>query len=444
MRKHIELAEATLDIVDGRADAEVSTDVGTTALTRFANSFIHQNVSEEATNVNLRVATAEGRVASSTSTASDIDDLRRFVDATIAAAGLQPVDGEWRGLGGPVDGTPVDHWDPATADADPMARARAVRAFVDAGQGLSAAGYCQTEARHTAYANTEGRSASGRYTTAIVDGIHQTGESAGSAHGAGQSLASIDAGALGARAAATAEAARRAFDTKPGDYQVVLSPECVATIAIFLSVYGFNAKMHAEGMSFVDVGATQFDSLIDIWDDATDPRGLFVGFDAEGSPKPRLDLVRGGVSSGLFHNRRTAGAAGTESTGHAMVGAEMWGPVGWNTFVGGGASSVDAMIAGVDRGIYVTAFNYCRVLDPKSLVVTGLTRNGTFLIENGSITEPVTNLRFTQSFAAARAPGAVVATGDDARFADSEFGPAMVHAPSMHLASWNFTGGAGG
>ena len=127
-----------------------------------------------------------------------------------------------------------------------------------------------------------------------------------------------------------------------------------------------------------------------------------------------------------------------------MVGAEMWGPVGWNTFVGGGASNVDAMIAGVDRGIYVTAFNYCRVLDPKSLVVTGLTRNGTFLIENGSITEPVTNLRFTQSFAASLAPGAVVAVGDDARFADSEFGPAMIHAPSMHLASWNFTGGAGG
>jgi predicted Zn-dependent protease len=113
-------------------------------------------------------------------------------------------------------------------------------------------------------------------------------------------------------------------------------------------------------------------------------------------------------------------------------------------FIGGGNSSVGDLISNVERGIYVSTFNYCRVLDPKSLVVTGLTRNGTFMIENGRITGAVTNMRFTQSFVNALGPGKVLDIADDARFADSEFGPLFVHAPSMRLAAWNFTGGADG
>ena len=109
-----------------------------------------------------------------------------------------------------------------------------------------------------------------------------------------------------------------------------------------------------------------------------------------------------------------------------------------------GSTAVDDMIAGVDRGLYVATFNYCRVLDPKALTVTGLTRNGTFIIENGKITGGVTNLRFTQSFVEALAQGRVSAIGNDARFADSEFGPGMMHVPSLQLDAWNFTGGAAG
>jgi len=102
------------------------------------------------------------------------------------------------------------------------------------------------------------------------------------------------------------------------------------------------------------------------------------------------------------------------------------------------------MISRVERGIYVATFNYCRVLDPKTLVVTGLTRNGTFLIEDGRITGAVANMRFTQSFVEALGAGTILGIGDDGRFADSEFGPGITFVPTMHLASWNFTGGAEG
>jgi len=102
------------------------------------------------------------------------------------------------------------------------------------------------------------------------------------------------------------------------------------------------------------------------------------------------------------------------------------------------------MVASIERGLLVTEFNYCRILDPTTLFVTGLTRNGTFLIEDGKVTRPVTNLRFTESFFDALREGNVVGVGSDARMADSENGPGMVSAPTLHLASWNFTGGAGG
>jgi len=169
-----------------------------------------------------------------------------------------------------------------------------------------------------------------------------------------------------------------------------------------------------------------------------------VPFDTEGTPKGHLDLVVDGVTKGVAHNRKTAKKSGVDSTGNNITGSESWGPIPTNVFVGGSDQSVDELIAGVERGIYVSAFNYCRILDPKTMVVTGLTRNGTFMIENGRINDAVTNMRFTQSFVDALGEGRILGLGDDARFADSEFAPGIMYVPTMCLGSWNFTGGAEG
>jgi predicted Zn-dependent protease len=235
-----------------------------------------------------------------------------------------------------------------------------------------------------------------------------------------------------------------AFDLKPGDYEVVLSPECVASIAIFLDVYGFSGKNFNEGQSFVEIGNQQFDERVTIVDDPLSTGALGVPFDTEGTPKSRLDLVVDGVTKAVAHDRRSAKKAGAGSTGHAFPQSAVFGAVADSVVVQGGTDSVEDMISAVDRGLYVATFNYCRILDPKTQVVTGLTRNGTFMIENGKITGAVTNLRFTQSFVAALGPGNILGIGDDLRFADSEFGAGYVRAPSMRLASWHFTGGAEG
>ncbi|MBA2336214.1 MAG: TldD/PmbA family protein [Acidimicrobiia bacterium] len=441
MSERMRLAETVLERIGARAEAEVRVAGGSSALTRFANSFIHQNVGEEGDVVSLRMA-ADGRVASGTTSNVDPDRLGVFVEETLERCRVQPVDPHWPGLTGEDPGGPaVDHYDPATAAAEPADRAGRVAAFGAAGPDMEAAGYCSTSGVEIAFANSAGVSHEGRYTAATLDGIHRTGTSAGSGHAASNRLDDIDAAAVGALAAERATGSVGAYDVKPGDYQVVLSPECVATIGIFLAYYGFNGKFHNEGMSFAEVGADQFDPAINLVDDATDARAVGIGFDTEGTRRSPVTLVETGATKGLFHDRRTAAQAGAASTGHAAPGSEVYGPVPSALFFAPGDRSAEDLIEEVDRGIYVATFNYCRVLDPKTMAVTGLTRNGTFMIENGRITGAVTGMRFTQSFLAALGPGNVLGIGNDARWADSEFGPLIVNAPSMWLGSWHFTGG---
>lgn len=437
------LCGRVLELVGDRAEAEATATFTHHGLTRFANSNIHQHVGEATTGVRLRVS-VDGHVGSAATSRTGDDELAAFVERLIAAARTRPVDDEWPGL---APEAPVPESSPADDDTwagDPAARALHVRSFVDEAPDLAAAGYCDTEADLTVFVNSAGQRAVGERGRATIDGIHQTTSSAGSGHQTSDRLTDLDSAAAGRRAARLAIDGIDAGDLEPGHYQVVLQPECVATIAIFLSAYGFNGKEHLEGQSFVELDSQQFDPAIDLWDDATDERAIGLPFDAEGTPTQRLDLVSEGRSVGLTYDRRTAGRAGATSTGHAVPGGESWGPIPTNLFVGRGEAETDEMIAEVERGVLVTTFNYCRVLDPKTQVVTGLTRNGTFLIEDGEVTRPITNLRFTQSFVHALGPGNVLGVGSRLRFADSEFGPGIVVAPSMRLAEWSFTGGAKG
>ena len=436
-------ADRLVELVGDRAEAEATVAVGRLELTRFANSFIHQNVGEEYVNVRLRVA-AGGRVATVTGNRGDDAALAKLAESALTVAATQPVDEDWPGLTPPVKVPAADFSDPSTNGASPGDRARVVKGFVDAGGGLSAAGFCDTDSFETAFANSLGHRASQRGSRATIDGIHQTGESAGSAHQTSNAFAALDGPAAGAIAADRARRGMHAFDLKPGEYEVVLAPEPVATIAVFLDFYGFNGKAFNEGQSFAEPGAGQFDPAITMVDDPMGPGALGEAYDAEGTPKQPTVLIDGGTTRTIVHDRRSGRRAGTESTGHAWAMSGSLGPLAGHVVVQAGTETVDDMIAAVERGVYVATFNYCRILDPKSQVVTGLTRNGTFMIENGAITGAITNLRFTQSFVKALGPGNVLGVGGDLRYADSEFGQGVVRAPSVRLAAWHFTGGAAG
>ncbi len=431
------ICEAVLDAVGGHAEAEVTAVVGGRALTRFANSHIHQNVAEELVTTSVKVC-VEGRQASASSTMAATNP-RALADKALSAARLRPVDEGWPGLAeGPASNS-IDHFNLDTAQAGPELRAGVVSDFVNAGTDSLSAGFFSTSSASVAFANSAGHRSSGRTADAMVEGIHRRGLAAGRGWQRAVAVNEIDGSLSGRTAFEKATAGMEASELPPGHYEVILEPGCVADILDFLSWYGFNAKAHAEGQSFAELGQATFAPSISIYDDATDIASTGLGFDAEGTAKARLDLVSQGVVAALPHDRRTARAAGTQSTGHAVAGGESFGPLCTNLFLAPGVTTPSAMVASVKRGLLVTELWYTRILDPKTQVVTGLTRNGLFLIENGAVVGAVRNLRFTQSYVDALGPDNVVAVGNDARLAIS--GSVV---PSLHLASWNFTGGAQG
>lgn len=442
----IDVAERVLARLEAGAEAEVTVSGGQEALTRFAVSFIHQNVADDRRSVSLRVA-LDGRVASSSINAWDDAALDRLVRNTIEACRLSPVDPGWPGVSEPQEALAVEHWDAGTADADPAQRAGMVSAFMSAAHGLEAAGFCETVSGETAYLATSGQRLSGRATQATLDGICRTADADGSARATSARLADLDGPAVGAEATRRAREASDPTDLDPGRYEVILEPACVVNVLYFLCFHGFNGRAAEEGRSFARLGEGQFDPAISLRDDVTDPMSTGLPFDAEGTPRRRIDLVRSGTTRALCHDRRTAKAAGAASTGHAVPGGATWGAMPANLILEPGERSRDALIAGVQRGLLVTDFWYTRILDPRTQVVTGLTRNGVWLIEEGRVVRPVRNLRFTQSYLEALAPGAVRAVGSELILSPAAMGLGTLAAyavPALHLASWNFTGGARG
>ncbi|WKU08328.1 TldD/PmbA family protein [Micromonospora sp. HUAS LYJ1] len=463
------VVELVHEVAGPAAEAEVTVVRHDLALTRFANSFIHQNVAESQVSVRLRVH-VDGRTAAGGGSLVGSDGLRALVGRTLAAARLCPPDPAWPGLTPPSAVRSNGLLDEATAYAGPAARADRVRAFVDAVSGLEAAGYCRTSYRSGAFANSAGQAAQGRTTEAAMDGIARAGGADGVARLCAGRLDEVDGAVLGVRAAAKARAAADPVELPPGRYEVVLEPAAVADLLQNLAWYGFNGKRHVEGQSFARPGTVQFDPTVTLVDDPT--YGGAMPFDLEGTPRAALTLVEAGTTRAVAHDRRSAAGAGTSSTGHGTPGGATFGPIPRNlrmsgagvTTAGGGPADgpVDpegdggplagavadadtaALVAPMTKGLLVSDFWYTRVLDPKSLVVTGLTRNGVWLVEDGVPVRAVRNFRFTEAYPRALGPGAVLGLGRRPVRQPDRLDGGWWEGPPMRLASWNFTGGASG
>ncbi|GAA0802995.1 TldD/PmbA family protein [Spirilliplanes yamanashiensis] len=442
------------------AEAEVWVLHTAQALTRFANSAIHQNVADASTTVRLRLH-LDGRTSTGSTTVTTPDGLRAMVDRTVAAARLTPRDPGWAGLTPPTalpagpDGITLGcGYDTATAQASPAERAVRVRDFVRAAGGLETAGYCRTTYRSAAFANSAGHAVEGRAAEAAMDGIARLDGADGVARTAGGRIADVDGAALGERAAAKARAGGAPVELPPGRYEVVLEPAAVADVLQQLAYVGFNGKVYTERQSFAEPGAQQFDLSVTITEEP--PGELGLPFDAEGTPRGPLTLVEDGVTRGLTHDRRTAAEAGHAPTGHATPGARSFGPIATHLRLapGPGSPPVDAgpvvdpsaapLLGRVERGLLVSDFWYTRVLDTKNMSITGLTRNGVWLVEDGEVTAAVGNLRFTQSYTQALGPGQVLGYGTGTSVQPERWAGSWYEAPAVHLRSWNVTGNASG
>jgi predicted Zn-dependent protease len=402
------------------------------------------------------------------------------VERTIAASRLSPPDETWPGLTPPAPLRPAPTFDEATAAAGPRERAERVRDFVQAAGGLETAGFCRTTYLSGGFANTAGQAVEGRAAEAAMDGIARLAGADGVARRAGSRLADLDGAALGTRAAAKARAGGQPIELPPGRYEVVLEPTAVADILDNLATFGFNGKAFAQHQSFAQLGTRQFDEAVTITDE---PLGAMPPFDLEGTPRDTLLLVERGTTTAVSHDRTSAAEAGATSTGHAGAASRSWGPIATNLRLAPGpaltaatgadatgagaagaratgagaagagaagagdgptAASARALVSGMRRGLLITDFWYTRVLDQKSLVITGLTRNGVWLVENGEVTAAVGNMRFTQSYPQALGPGAVLGVGTETDALPDRWSGVRYTAPALHLRSWNLTGNASG
>jgi predicted Zn-dependent protease len=441
-RDALDLAERALGHAEraGATEAEALVLAEDAALTRFANSQIHQNVAETDVAINLRFVVGK-RVGVASSGRTDDEGLERLAQRASAIAHVVEELDDWAGLPEPtaVD----DHLDgafaAATASASPELRAEGVRAVIAAADaaGLKAYGSFSTGTDSIAVANSKGIRAAERRSSSQLITVHMSpGGGNGYAEAVAMDASLIDAPAIGREAAAKARASDNPVGIEPGDYPVVLEEYAVVDITDYLGYLGFSALAVQEGRSFVEPGRKIGSDLVTVVDDGADPAGLPMSFDYEGVPKQRVSLIEAGVCRNVVYDAQTAARDGRRSTGHGLPAPNPYGPFPINTIMSAGTTPRDELIGGLDRGLLVTRFHYTNPVHPKLAIITGMTRDGTFLVEGGKIVGPVRNLRYTQSYLDALA--GITAVGDTRKTIKGFLGGAAI--PAVRIESWTFTG----
>lgn len=418
-------------------ETEVVVTTGEEALTRYANNLIHQNVWEANLSVSIRAVVGKKIGVASTNDARP-EALRQAVEQAALLASLAPENPEFPGLPAAPPAEPGPVPSPATIAATPRQRGEVVAQVLEIARGadLVASGALETSHSALAVANSRGARAYTEMTRASMSAVMTLGESSGRADAYLVDFTDLDPAALGRTAADKALAGRDLQRLEPGPYTVLLEPSAVANLLMALGQSGFNALAYQEKRSFLceKLGKRVMDARLNLVDDGRDLRGLPMIFDFEGVPKQRVELVKDGVAVGMVHDTRTAAQADppVASTGHALPAPNPWGPVPINLFLESGPDSREEMLASVERGLLVTRFHYTNLVHPLHTVLTGMTRDGTFLVEGGQIVAGVHNMRFTQSI--------LEALDKVERIGDKGVQCGYAWAPALTVRDFIFTG----
>lgn len=422
----------------GAADADIYVVATEQALTRFANNRIHQNVYHQDASAHIRVAD-DRRVGRAVTNDFSPDGLAAAVRQAGEHARRMPADADFPGIPEPQPPAAIDACDAATLACDPERRAAIVGIACRkaAAAQLDAAGFCRTGVTELAVASTRGADAyhAGTFASLLISARND--DASGWAKDGGARLSTIDAEALADEAIGKAVRGQNPQPLEPGEYPVVLEHYAVDDVLQALSFYGMGAQMVQDGRSWMNevIGQPAMSPLVSIWDDGADDGGWPVPFDAEGVPRRRVDIVTDGVAQGPVHNSYTAGKDGVASTGHQR--GATGGPAATNLFMRPGGHTAEQLIAAVQRGLYITRFYYTRLAHSRGCVMTGMTRDGVFLIENGELTTPVKNLRFTQGYVAALAGCRALSS---TTYLNLNEAAVAVRVPAALLDNWRFTG----
>jgi PmbA protein len=422
--------------------AEVTVLTNDSALTRFANNFIHQNVAEKDVEITLRYFIGKQIGAASTNRLDEAG-LEALVERAKANAKASPEDPNYPGLPEPQAYQHVVSWDQNTAEYSAEKRARAVGIVCQmaAEKGLNASGAFSNGSGELVVANTQGVFAYHTQTSADFQTVVMNDDSSGRAQESAWRIDDLAVEALGKDAIKTAQRGHNPVKIDPGEYSVVFEHYATEDLLSSLNIYGMGAQALQEGRSWMNdrMGKQVMSPMISIWDDGLDVHGSPLPFDFEGVPKQRVDIIKDGVIMGPVYDRYTGAKMGKPSTGHASpIGFRAFGPVAMNLFMAPGKSSVEEMIASTQKGLYINRFWYTRLVHPRDCVITGMTRDGVFMIENGEVTYPVKNLRYTMPYVTALAN--VEAVGEAAHLLIGEFGGFSTSIPALKIHGFNFTG----
>ena len=409
------------------------------ALTRFAESTIHQNVARADGEARVRVVLSGGRVGVAATNVLQPDAVEAAARQAREAAQSAPANHEFAGLAPRASYEPAGVYDEATAQCSPAQRAAIVVDTVhELPRGVVVAGAVQTRCDEFAVVNTNGVRGYAIGTRAGLSVLASGADSSGYAEDVTQRVDDLDPHALVRDAVRKVELGAQPRDVDPGAYAVVLESGAVNTLISWLGYVAFPAKAVAEGRSVLcrRMNEQVCSPLVTIADDALSDALPGVPFDFEGTPKRRVAFIEGGVARAVAHDRTTAARAGTESTGHALPAPNPEGGIPLHLVMDAGTTSEEDLVSGVERGLYVTRFHYTNLVHPVTATLTGMTRDGTFLIEDGKLVGGVRNLRFTQPILAAlettQAVGRAARTATDLFFGASR-------APSLRLGHFTFT-----
>ena len=388
----------------GADAAEAVLMLETDSLTRFANSEIHQNTTVDSAELLVRavLGTREGW-ASANQIASDA--VREAATRAVQMARVQPENPEAPGLADPAEYEEAEGYDEQTHSFTPAQRAQAVSRIIRQADAhkLNASGSLRTRTTEVAVANSKGVRAWAWGTDASLITVVMTGfepdAGSGYAEAASRRVGDLDFEAMGATAVRKCLAARHPGDVEPGEYVVVMEPSAVATALQMLAYMGMNGISFIEGRSYASgrLGTKVTSEMVTVVDDWRDPDTSPLPFDFEGVPRQRVTLIDRGIASAMIYDRTAAARANARSTGHAVPGGGMPGGYPLHLSMNAGDSTIREMVAGTERGIYITRFNYANPVHPVKTIFTGMTKDGTFMIEDGRIGRPLRNLRFTDS-----------------------------------------------
>ncbi|MFN2450489.1 MAG: TldD/PmbA family protein [Candidatus Baltobacteraceae bacterium] len=370
------------------------------ALTRFTKNSVHQNVAESDVAIKVR-AIVDGRTGVCATNVLDETHYGETVEQAIMMAHLAPQDPQQPPLpaGGPAP-TPPGAYVAATADATPQKRAAMCEALFKEAEtnGLWCAGFVTTGQTGVSVLNSQGARSSFDGTEAALNVKMNGDDSSGFAEAYDNDAGAINAAGAGALAARKARdaAAPRAVD--PGQWTVILEPAAFGELFMYLSDH-FSAQAFDEGSSFLSDGLDRkyLGDNVTISDDFAHPLAPGMPFDYEGQPTQRLTIVENGVAKNIVTDSYWAHKLGRANTGHALPAPNAYGPQAMHVVVSAGSKPLEQLISETQRGLLITRFWYIRTVDQKRAIVTGMTRDGTFLIEDGALAGGVRNMRFNHS-----------------------------------------------